>query len=508
MAMEKKENNSIIDNNLEHISAETAIRMEKVNQLIQKGINPWPSYKPVSSSTHNAINEFKTKAVDENEYTICGRLISKREHGKTMFANLLDSSGKIQIYIKQDVLGNDNFEFIQKYIDVGDIIWVRGPLFETKSGEITLRVEELSLMSKCLHPLAEKYHGLVDVEQRYRQRYLDLICNAESREKFKKRSKIIECVRYFLNQENFLEVETPMLHPIPGGAAARPFITHHNTYDMDLYLRIAPELYLKRLVIGGFERVFEINRNFRNEGISTRHNPEFTMLEFYMANGDYKSGMSITEDLIEFVVFKNCGTSKIQFNDNEIDCAKPFKRMSIMESLMEVGGFSQNDLDQHNIDQLIQKYKVKLNRTNASYGEKLFALFEETIEKKLIQPTFITGHPIEVSPLAKRDTENPFATARFELYIGGFELANGFTELNDPFDQADRFKKQVEAGKFGDEEAHRYDEDYVHALEYGLPPTVGVGIGIDRLVMVLTNTSSIKDVILFPTLKLVKPSTE
>lgn len=504
MAMEKKENNAQIESNLEHIGGETAIRIEKVHQMLQKGINPWPSYKPVSSTTQNAINEFKASPDLEKEYRMSGRMVSKREHGKTMFAHILDSSGKIQVYLKQDILGDEAFEFIQKYIDIGDIVWVRGHLFETKSKEITLKVEEFSLLSKCLHPLAEKYHGLVDVEQRYRQRYLDLICNLDSREKFKKRSKIIESIRNFLTKANFLEVETPMLHPIPGGAAARPFITHHNTYDMDLYLRIAPELYLKRLVVGGFERVFEINRNFRNEGVSTRHNPEFTMLEFYMANGDYKTGMALTEDLIQEAVLKNCDSLKIQFNDHEIDFSKPYERMSIMESLAKVARFSLDELDQHNIDELINKFKIKLPRSNASYGEKLFALFEETVEKKLIQPTFITGHPIEVSPLAKRDVENPFATARFELYIGGFEVANGFTELNDPFDQADRFKKQVEAGEFGDEEAHRYDEDFVHALEYGLPPTVGVGIGIDRLVMVLTNTLSIKDVILFPTLKQIK----
>lgn len=505
--MEKKDTNLLLDNNIEHLAGETTIRMEKVRQLNEKGINPWPSFKPVSALSKAAIEEFKVNPDTEKEYSFSGRLISKREHGKTMFAHIQDTTGKLQIYLKQDVLGGEAFEFVQKFIDIGDIVWVRGTLFETKSGEITLKVFEISLMSKCLHPLAEKYHGLVDIEQRYRQRYLDLICNDESREKFRKRSKIIESIRYFLTQESFLEVETPMLHPIPGGAAARPFITHHNTYDMDLYLRIAPELYLKRLVIGGFERVFEINRNFRNEGISTRHNPEFTMLEFYMANGDYKTGMSITEDLMEYVVLKNCESNKVKFGEHEIDFTKPFARMSIVEALRKIANFSEKEIDQHNIDELIQRFKVKLNRSNASYGEKLFALFEETVEKKLIQPTFITGHPIEVSPLAKRDPENPYAAARFELYIGGVEVANGFTELNDPFDQAERFKKQVEASEFGDEEAHHYDSDYIHALEYGLPPAVGVGIGIDRFVMMLTNTTSIKDVILFPTLKQIKNPT-
>jgi lysyl-tRNA synthetase class 2 len=329
---------------------------------------------------------------------------------------------------------------------------------------------------------------------------LDLISNEESREKFKKRSHIVQAIRNFLLKHDFLEVETPMLHPIPGGANARPFVTYHNAYDMELFMRIAPELYLKRLVIGGIERVFEINRNFRNEGISTKHNPEFTMLEFYMANGDYKDGMELTEKLINIAVEHTFNSSYVKFADQELDFNVPFRKMTVEESLVEIGKLTPDQITEENIDKTLNNHGVEVGKL-AGHGAKLFALFEKLVESKIVQPTFITGYPVEVSPLAKRDPEDKEVTSRFELFCMGMEIANGFTELNDPFDQAERFRKQVESHEQGDEEAHKFDADYIKALEYGLPPTVGVGLGIDRLVMLLTNTTSIKDVILFPTLK-------
>ncbi len=485
----------------ESVRSEHEVRVAKVSALREQNIEPWPAYKPVGATTKDVLAAFDADKDESKEYTVAGRIVAVREHGKTIFSHIQDRSGKIQLYLKFDILGEELFTLFKKYIDIGDIIWVRGSAFVTKMGETTIRVEEFTLLSKCLFPLPEKFHGLADVEGRYRQRYLDLISNEQSREKFAKRSHIIQAIRSFLLEKDFLEVETPMLHPIPGGAAARPFVTHHNAYHMKLFLRIAPELYLKRLVVGGFERVFEINRNFRNEGVSTKHNPEFTMLEFYMAHADYHVGMDFTEQLFAHVIQENFSSPKLPFKDTTLDFTTPFKRMTLEESLHEVGGFSYEQLDQKNIDTIFTSSDIKMPSKNPSYGAKLFALFEEVVESKLIQPTFITGHPVEVSPLAKRDLENPYTVARFELFAGGIELANGFSELNEPFDQAERFKKQAQRSEEGDVEAMHFDADYVHALEYGLPPTVGVGIGIDRLVMMLTDTQSIKDVILFPTLK-------
>lgn len=479
---------------------ENEIRIAKVKKMQEDGIAPWPSFKEVSATTAQIIEEYTKTGDETREYQTAGRLMSKRDHGKTFFCNIQDRSGQIQIYVKQAEIGEQNFDFFKHSIDIGDIVWVNGIVFKTKMGEVTIKVKEISLLSKCLHPLPEKYHGLADVEQRYRQRYLDLISNLESREKFKRRSKIIQGLRTFLQNHDFMEVETPMLHPIPGGATARPFVTHHNAYDIDLYLRIAPELYLKRLVVGGFERVFEINRNFRNEGVSTKHNPEFTMLEFYMAYGDYKKGMQLTEELLQDAIKQCVGDVKIPFQDKILDFTAPFKRLTVEDALIEIGGFTKDQISPETIDQIFAKHDLKIF-PNAAYGVKLFALFEEFVESKIVQPTFIIGYPVEVSPLAKRDETNPAITARFELFACGMELANGFTELNDPFDQAERFKKQVEAREAGDNEAHLYDSDYIKALEFALPPTVGVGMGIDRIVMLLTDTSSIKDVILFPTLK-------
>jgi lysyl-tRNA synthetase class 2 len=485
----------------ESLSQEHELRKAKVAAMKAEGHSAWPAYRQVSHTTAESIAEFTKTNDAATVYALAGRLMTRRDHGKTFFAHVQDRAGKLQLYIKKDDVGEQAFEQFKKYIDLGDIVWVSGSLFITKMGEVTLQVKELNLMSKCLHPLPEKFHGLTDVEQRYRQRYLDLISNPETREKFKKRSGIVAAIRAFLQQQDFLEVETPMLHPIPGGAAARPFVTHHNAYDMELFLRIAPELYLKRLVVGGFERVFEINRNFRNEGVSTRHNPEFTMLEFYMAHGDVQSGIHLTEQLLQNAVEKNFATHTVPFQGKSIDFTAPFKQLTVEESLIEIGGLIQADIMPDRINSTLKKHEIELHAA-AGHGAKLFALFEACVEQKIVQPTFIVGYPIEVSPLAKRDPNNPDLAARFELFICGMEFANGFTELNDPFDQAERFKGQATARSHGDDEAHFYDADYIKALEFGLPPTVGVGIGIDRLVMLLTDTATIKDVILFPTLKM------
>ncbi len=497
MTMSNRENHV---NTVEHVSEEHTARVAKVKHLQEKGISAWPASQEVTSTAQNAIDAFEKDPASTASYKIAGRLMLIRDHGKTFFAKLQDRSGTIQLYIKQDVIGIELFEEFKRDIDTGDIVFVHGTVFLTKTGEKTLRVESLKLLSKCLHPLPEKFHGLVDVEQRYRQRYLDLMVNPETAAKFRYRSRIIQEIRAFLQGHDFLEVETPMLHPIPGGAAAKPFTTHHNAYDMQLFLRIAPELYLKRLVVGGFERVFEINRNFRNEGISTRHNPEFTMLEFYMAHGNYLDGMSLTEQLIQDAVKKNFDSLEIPFQSHVLNFTAPFKRLTLEESLIEIGGLDKKDLQADTIKAMVKKHNIEIPG-NPDHGIMLFSLFEALVEHKIIQPTFIIGYPLSISPLAKRDATNPNFAARFELFMVSMELANGFSELNDPFDQADRFKGQVASRNAGDQEAHHYDADYIHALEYGLPPTVGVGIGLDRLVMLLTNTPSIKDVILFPTLK-------
>jgi lysyl-tRNA synthetase class 2 len=477
---------------------EHAMRLRKVQEMRQAGIEPWPAPMPVEHTCHDVLAQYQSE--QEATYTVAGRLITLREHGKTIFAHMQDRSGRLQIYLRQDGVGEEKFSFFKHMIDSGDIVWFQGSSFTTKTGEITLKVDDFKLLSKCLYPLPEKFHGLTDVEIRYRQRYLDLMSSPESAEKFKKRIKLLQAMRNYLNDHDFLEVETPMLHPIPGGAAARPFVTHHNAYDMDLYLRIAPELYLKRLVIGSFERVYEINRNFRNEGISTRHNPEFTMLEFYMAYQDYHFIMDFVERMLNKVALEVAHTHQLLFGEHSIDFEKPFDRLSPRQAVIKYGKVPVFELTESTIDATMRKYNVVLD-AQASFGRKMYALFEALAEPHIVQPTFIIDFPIEVSPLAKRDPDNPYVAARFELFIAGMEFANGFNELNDPFDQAERFKEQAKAHAGGDPEAMHYDADYVHALEYGLPPTVGVGIGIDRLTMLLTNTTSIKDVILFPTLK-------
>lgn len=480
------------------VSQEHEIRVQKVKKLQELGIDPWGPTQPVTASSITILQEF----VEDNkkEYSVAGRIMTSRLHGKTGFAHIQDNDGRLQLYVRQDVVGQEQFELWKHFFDIGDIIWAKGTSFKTKTGEITLNVQEFKLLSKCLHPLPEKFHGLTDIETRYRQRYLDSIMDAESRKRFVQRSKIVQQLRSYLDNHGYMEVETPMLHPIAGGAAAKPFITHHNALDSDFYLRIAPELYLKRLLVGGFERVYEINRNFRNEGISTRHNPEFTMLEFYTAYHDYQYAMDFVETMLKEVVQASTGALQTQFGPHLLDFSQPFRRITMVTAVAQAAGCSPQDLEAC-INDFLATYKVSMPHKNASVGQKIFALFEHIVEPTLIQPTFVIDFPIEVSPLAKKDPQHPAYAARYELFIAGMELANSFNELNDPFEQAERFHQQLQAYEQGDHEAHQFDAEYVTALEYALPPAVGVGIGIDRLAMIVTNATSIKDVILFPTLK-------
>lgn len=491
--------NPIVPTEQESSSSEHQVRLEKLKGLQAASINAWPAPEQVSAHAVQVKNEFSE--AEPKSYSVAGRIRIIRHHGKASFVVIQDPSGQLQLYFRQDDMGQDAYEQFRNFIDVGDIIWAHGSTFKTKMGEITLAVTQFKLLSKSLYPMPEKFHGLQDIETIYRQRYLDLITNEQSRDRFVKRSGVIRMMRSYLDNHGFMEVETPMLHPIPGGAAARPFVTHHNALGNDFYLRIAPELYLKRLVVGGFERVYEINRNFRNEGISTRHNPEFTMLEMYMAHHDYHFIMNFVEDMFRSMVQNVCGTLQVPYGDITIDFEKPFKKTTIKDAVREYGHYSEDDIAPAMIDIRLKEHNITMANKNASWGEKIYAMFEKIVEHRLINPTFVTEFPIEVSPLAKRDEKNPNFAARFELFIAGMEISNGFNELNDPFDQAARFKQQVDARSGGDAEAHHYDAEYIHALEYGLPPTVGVGIGIDRLTMLLTNTTSIKDVILFPTLK-------
>ncbi|MCZ7563872.1 MAG: lysine--tRNA ligase [Burkholderiales bacterium] len=429
---------------------------------------------------------------------VAGRMMLKRVMGKASFATLQDMSGRIQVYVSNDAAGADAHESF-KHWDLGDIVGVRGTLFKTRTGELTVNVGDLRLLAKALRPLPEKFHGLTDQETRYRLRYVDLITSEETRRTFALRSRIIQEIRAFMVERGYLEVETPMMQPIPGGAAARPFVTHHNALDMQLYLRIAPELYLKRLVVGGFEKVFEINRNFRNEGISTRHNPEFTMLEFYEAYRDYRYLMDFTEEMLRTVVRSVLGTLQVPYAESVIDFSQPFARLTIVEAIrLHHPHFPAVDLaSRERLAAEIRKAGAEPAQ-HAGIGTLQLQLFEQTTEQMLIQPTYIVDYPAEVSPLARRSDANPEVTDRFELYIAGREIANGFSELNDPEDQAARFDEQARARAAGDEEAMYKDADYVRALEYGLPPTAGEGIGIDRLVMLLTDSPSIRDVILFP----------
>ena len=482
-----------------------AQRKEKAESLAELGVSLYiNSFKPA-----NAVKELLPKGAglepqqaepEGTLYSVAGRIMAMRKFGKAAFCTVADTSGQIQIYVKMDILGEEIFETFKKW-DIGDIVGIEGTLFKTKVGELSVQARKIVMISKSLRPLPDKWHGLTDVETRYRQRYVDLIVTPETRETFRKRVEIIRLVREYLNGLNFMEVETPMMQPIPGGATAKPFRTHHNALNMDLYLRIAPELYLKRLLVGGFERVFEINRNFRNEGLSTRHNPEFTMLEFYQAYATYDDLITLTEELISSICEKVNGTMKITYQGTEVDLTPPWKVLTMDQALVEVAGIAPEDLaDDEKVVALARAKGIKLE-DQAGPGKAKTDLFELMVEEKLINPTFITSYPTEVSPLARRNDQDPKVTDRFELFITGRELANGFSELNDPMDQLQRFEKQI-AERGDDEEIHpELDADYIRALEYGMPSAAGEGIGIDRLVMLLTDAPSIRDVILFPHLK-------
>ncbi|MEA4924833.1 MAG: lysine--tRNA ligase [Syntrophomonadaceae bacterium] len=474
------------------------VRLDKLGELREMGFEPFGCRFERDASAWGIQDNFES--MDGQTVRIAGRIMSKRRHGKAGFANLQDLSGDIQLYFRKDDVGEEKYELFKK-LDIGDILGVKGFVFRTQKGEISVHVQDFTYLSKSLSPLPEKWHGLKDVELRYRQRYVDLIVNPEVREVFIKRSQIIKEIRNYLDARQFLEVETPMMQPIPGGAAARPFITHHNTLDMNLYLRIAPELYLKRLIVGGLEKVYEINRNFRNEGISTKHNPEFTMLELYQAYADFEVMMQLTEELISSVALKVNGTMVAEFEDQEIDFTPPWRRVTMLDAIKEYAGLDFNLLQSDSeAREATAGLGMEVN-PHATRGEIINEVFEEFVEDKLIQPTFVYGHPVEISPLAKRNAEHPEFTDRFEVFIMQREIANAFSELNDPIDQRDRFMKQVEKRASGDAEAHMMDEDYINALEYGMPPAGGLGVGIDRLVMLLTDSPSIRDVILFPTLR-------
>lgn len=478
-------------------------RISKLETLQKENIPAYVNSFHVSKNISEVMQSYRDlskETLEEQEHivTTAGRIMSMRMHGKTSFGHIQSGGDRIQIYVRKKELGDQMFD-LYKSFDIGDYVGVTGRVFRTKTDELTILVNELTLLSKSLRPLPEKWHGLKDVETRYRQRYLDLIVNPQVRDIFIKRSKIITAIRTFFLEQGFLEVETPMMQPIAGGAAAKPFMTYHNALGMNLYLRIAPELYLKRLIVGGFERVFEINRNFRNEGISTEHNPEFTMLEFYIAYADYHDLMTLTEELISFVAQQVLNTTTITYQGNTIDLSPPWDQLSLKEGIIKYSDISSGDLE--NLDSL-KKIAESLDiDPNLGKGKLLTEIFEAVAEPKLIQPTFILDFPTEVSPLSKAKLDNPEVVERFELYIGTKELANAFTELNDPLDQRQRFEKQVAERDAGDEEAHQMDEDYVRALEYGMPPTAGEGIGIDRLVMLFTDSSSIREVILFPQLR-------
>ncbi|MGI6413322.1 MAG: lysine--tRNA ligase [Syntrophomonadaceae bacterium] len=474
------------------------VRLNKLEELRQAGIDPFGGRFERNSYAGEIKARFNE--IEGTEVKIAGRLMSKRRHGKAGFANLQDLSGTIQLYFRQDDIGAEKYELYKK-LDIGDILGIEGTVFRTQKGEISVQVTNLVYLAKSLTPLPEKWHGLKDVELRYRQRYVDLIVNPEVREVFIKRSQIIKEIRNYLDSRGFLEVETPMMQPIPGGAAARPFITHHNALDMPLYLRIAPELYLKRLLVGGLEKVYEINRNFRNEGISTRHNPEFTMLELYQAYSDYEDMMDLCEDLVASIVTKVNGSMVVEIDGQVISFRPPFKRIPMLDAILEYTGIDFNSIASDEEARVAARdLNVSVNH-NAARGEVINEVFEQLVEDKLIQPTFVYGHPVEISPLAKRNRQNPAITDRFELFIMQREIANAFSELNDPVDQRERFLKQAEKRAGGNSEAHMMDEDYINALEYGMPSAGGLGIGIDRLVMLITGSLSIRDVILFPTLR-------
>lgn len=488
---------------MEELSELLLQRRRKVDTLWEAGVNPYPNNFRALHTSQDVISRFgdheQIDAAGET-FVLAGRILARRSFGKAAFVQLQDRKGRLQLYIKKDEIGPEAFTVFESF-DIGDIIGVEGYPFRTKTGELSLHVRTLRQLVKSLHPLPEKFHGLTDVETRYRQRYVDLIVNPESRDVFIKRSRIINGIRSFMSARDFLEVETPMMQPIPGGATARPFVTHHNALDMQLYLRIAPELYLKRLLVGGFDRVFEINRNFRNEGISIRHNPEFTMMEFYQAYATFEDLMDFTEELFCHIAQDILGTLDFAYQGNDISFQRPWRRLTVRDAILEYGDVDAKQLDDRDLA-LVYARSIGLDLpAEIGHGKLIMEIFEEVAEHKLIQPTFVTAYPTEVSPLSRKNEQNPDIVDRFELIIGGREIANAFSELNDPIDQKERFLSQVAEKAKGDEEAHYMDEDYVRALEYGMPPAAGEGIGIDRLVMLLTDAASIRDVILFPQLR-------
>ena len=479
-------------------------RRKKLSDLRNKNIRLFPNDFIVSHTIKDiwAIIEKSPNTVTEHNpiVSVAGRMMAVNRFGKASFIRFRDRTGQLQAYVRKDNVGAEVYDLF-KQLDIGDFVGLKGGLFKTKTGEWTLLVNELKLVSKAINPLPEKFHGLKDPEKRYRQRYLDLLMNSDVRDIFLKRSKIIQAIRTFLLNRDFLEVETPMMQPIPGGAEATPFKTHHNALGMDLFLRIAPELYLKRLVVGGLEQVFELNRNFRNEGVSTQHNPEFTMLEFYLAYATYKDLMELTEQMFADVTRDVIGSTVITYQGNSIDMGGPWRRITLLSALAEFGGIDAGLLkSREGLLEFASSNGIKITKTGR-LGKIITKLFDILVEPHLIQPTFVTGYPVEVSPLSRRSETEPNLTDRFELFIGGREIANGFSELNDPDDQRERFIEQMSRREAGDEEAHHMDEDYIEALSYGMPPAAGEGIGIDRLVMLLTDSASIREVILFPHMK-------
>ena len=485
------------------LNEQMQVRLDKMHKIEEKGLKPFGYRYEFTHRSGDVKENFDALAEAETEVKLAGRVMAIRGHGKTCFMDMQDKDGRIQVYVRKDVLGEENYALI-KMMDIGDTVGVTGTVFRTHMGEVSIKAAALEMLSKSLRPLPEKWHGLKDVETRYRQRYVDLIVNPDVRDTFVKRSQIIRSVRDVLDSHGFLEVETPILNTIAGGAAARPFISYHNALDMQVYMRITPELYLKRLIVGGMDRVYELGRVFRNEGIDNRHNPEFTSVEIYQAFADYRDMMDLTEEVVVKTAEKVLGTTKINYEGTEIELASPWKRISMIDAVKEYAGKDfTNVTDLEEARAMAKELNVEVEAT-WGIGKIINACFEEYVEDKLIQPTFITGHPKEISPLAKSNPENPEITDRFEAFIYGREICNGFTELNDPIDQRERFLKQVEERANGDEEANMMDEDFVTALEYGLPPTGGLGIGIDRLVMFLTDSSTIRDVLFFPTMKPLK----
>lgn len=493
-----------MSNELE-LNDQLRVRREKLKNLLNEGLDPFGKRFERSYTAETIETEFgdiskEDLEAKEVQVTIAGRIMTKRGKGKAGFAHLQDLTGQVQIYVRQDAVGEEQYNIFDT-IDIGDIVGVTGTAFKTKVGELSVKVKDFQLLTKSLRPLPDKFHGLKDVEQRYRQRYVDLIMNPEVRKTFVTRSKILKSMRNYLDSNGYLEVETPMMHSIAGGASARPFITHHNALDMELYMRIAIELHLKRLIVGGLEKVYEIGRVFRNEGVSTRHNPEFTMIELYEAYADYKDIMALTENLVAHIAEEVLGTTTVHYGNHEVSLKPQWKRLHMVDAIKEYAGVDfWREMTDEEARQIAKEHNVPIKET-MTYGHVVNEFFEHFVEEKLIQPTFIFGHPVAISPLAKKNPEDERFTDRFELFIVGREHANAFTELNDPIDQRERFEAQLEERAQGDDEAHMMDDDFVEALEYGMPPTGGLGIGIDRLVMLLTNSPSIRDVLLFPQMK-------